>query len=302
VYLPLSFLKGAPKPSIAADQFFKVVDTALNDLAGKHGWKFIKKPTCARLEISDIAHVDTPMYAIPDEEFLRLEKAAVASFAESLTTDDAQELEFMRAKSDTWRALPADKVMLAHREKDWVQSDPRKIHSWFTDQVDLFGERFLRVCRYLKAWRDQHSALNSVSSIALMACAVKVYQDIDTRFLPARDDEAFAFVAARLPDLFRSGIENPTSSAVPKERLDRDITDADRKQIIAHCQTLKDRLAAVLNNCMNATIAVSTMRELLGERVPLRDDLVVIKAAAAAAVAAEKEIVPIPSVKRSQSG
>ncbi|MDB5666312.1 CBASS cGAMP synthase [Cypionkella sp.] len=159
-YLPLSFVRGA-KPSKAAEAFFNFVDAALITLAEQEGWTHNKKPTCSRVVISDDAHVDIPLYAIPDREFQRLNDAA----SRSITANS------QKGKLDNWAALPSDAVLLAHREEDWIESDPRKIHAWFEDSVKLFGERLRRDCRYLKGWRD-HEKLEEyrVTSILLMGC------------------------------------------------------------------------------------------------------------------------------------
>jgi hypothetical protein len=100
----------------------------LQALAKAEDWIFVRKPTCARLIISDYAHIDVPLYAIPDAQFRLLEKAAQAR-----TLDGAFDA---RADSiDRWDALPSDCVLLAHREEDWVASDPRQINDWFVDGV-----------------------------------------------------------------------------------------------------------------------------------------------------------------------
>lgn len=297
VYLPLSFLREAPKPSLAADVYFKVVDTALDRLAQEQRWKFEQKDTCARLIVSDVSHIDVPMYAIPDVEFVFLEEKATATLRH--LTEDEQELEFMSARDDSWRNLPSDKIMLAHRKENWVQSDPRKIHTWFVGEVDQFGEQFRRVCRYLKAWRDQHNALDQVSSVSLMACVSTMYRRVDRGLLPTREDEALAYVAHGLADLFATGVENPTNR---EERLDRQIDDNMRPAVIAKCRELSTRLSDTLKHCMNARVAVDTMRSLLGGRVPDREDLVVIKLPAEAVREQPKALTPIPAVGRSRSG
>jgi hypothetical protein len=64
-YLPMTFVHGVQRPSVAAAAFFKVVDAALEKLATEESWKFVRKPTCARLVISSNAHIDVPLYAIP---------------------------------------------------------------------------------------------------------------------------------------------------------------------------------------------------------------------------------------------
>lgn len=73
-YLPMTFIQGVRRPSVAAAAFFKVVDATLEKLATEEGWQFVKKPTCSRLVISSNSHIDVPLYAIPDAEFEKLEK------------------------------------------------------------------------------------------------------------------------------------------------------------------------------------------------------------------------------------
>ena len=182
-YLPMTFVQGA-KPSVAAAAFFTVVDRALQELAKTEGWKFVRKPTCARLIISNDAHIDVPLYAIPDAQFMLLEKALQAR-----TFDGA--LDARADSIDRWDALPSDCVLLAHREEGWKASDPRKIHDWFVDAVELYGERLRRVCRYLKAWRDHNRPhLDGVSSILLMVCAWEAFEDLGRPNVPDRDDKA----------------------------------------------------------------------------------------------------------------
>lgn len=221
-YLPMTFVQGA-KPSVAAAAFFTVVDRALQELARTEGWKFVRKPTCARLVISNDAHIDVPLYAIPDAQFLLLEKAAQAR-----TFDGAFDA---RADSiDRWDALPSDCVLLAHREEGWKASDPRKIHDWFVDAVELYGERLRRVCRYLKAWRDHNRPhLDEVSSILLMVCAWEAFEDLGRANVPERDDKALLKVAERLPRLLAGPVCNPTD---PDEKICARLDDGDRRVAI----------------------------------------------------------------------
>ncbi len=134
-YLPLSFVRGQ-RPSKAAEQFFEFVETVLGELAELEGWTLITKPTCVRLEIATDAHVDIPLYAIPDHEFVLLEARA-----------DRVAKAYDKAP-DRWEDLPSDAVLLAHRDEGWISSDPRKIHRWFLEAVDKYGDRLRRDCRF----------------------------------------------------------------------------------------------------------------------------------------------------------
>ena len=77
-----------------------------------------------------------------------------------------------RAERDAWTALPHDQVLLAHRDENWVKSDPRPVKHWFLGEVERHGEQFRRSVRYLKCFRDWQWVEGGPSSLLLMATAV----------------------------------------------------------------------------------------------------------------------------------
>lgn len=286
-YLPLSFVKGE-KPSRAAKLFFEFVDAALKALADKEVWRQETKPTCCRVEISDDAHVDIPLYAIPDKEF-----AAMSRIAKSATT--ARD-----AKYADWSELPSDAVLLAHRDEDWKVSDPRQIHKWFVDAVDLYGERLRRDSRYMKGWRDHHELDKyKVSSILLMACIWNAYETIRGPFLPDREDERLLRVVEQLPQMLQGSVFIP---ACGDEDLNR-IPQEHRQKVARLVEGLASRLHDVVRHCSDQREAVEEMRDLFGARVPYRTDLVTILLPAVVTVTNQpKKINPAPEVGRSTSG
>jgi hypothetical protein len=288
-YLPLSFVKGA-RPSVAASLFFDFVDTALLALAKREGWTHVPKPTCVRVILCDDAHVDVPLYAIPDAEFRQLQDRAANR---ALVTK-------AKLTPDDWDALPSDSVLLAHRDHDWMESDPRKIHAWFLEAVALYGERLRRTCRYLKAWRDHHGAdIDCVTSIFLMASAWRVFEDIRRPFLPDREDELLLRVAERLPTILDNPLLNPTSKEEDFNRLTAD----ERRRAIRKAEALRDGLRETINSCSEPARAIELLTAVLGSRVPNRPDLVSISVPAPAAVLSyPRKEVPAPVVGRSKSG
>ncbi len=292
MYLPMSFMQQAPRPSVAADVFFKIVDAALIELAKQEGWKYDNsKPTCARLIISAKTHIDVPLYAIPDDEFAVMAKAA-------------QDRALVRADSafdvdqDTWDSLDTDKVLLAHREEGWKHSDPRKVHRWFLDGVALYGEQFRRECRYLKAWRDQHE-LPNVCSLLIMVCVWLVYEEIGRRNMPSRDDLTLAKIAARLPRLLAGEIENPTD---PAEKLDTRMSSDDRRTAVAKASELADQIDSIVEHCYNADSAIQLLEDAFGDRIANRPDLVAIERPAVQVLTKAPVYVAAPEVGRSRSG
>ena len=298
VYLPMAFVKGI-KPSQAAAIFFAIVDEALKKLVARENWKtFEAKDTCARVVIDEYLHVDVPLYAIPDDQFQRLTKAAM----DRAIADSADSIDFMNSrkmKIDSWEMLDSDKVLLAHRKDDWKPSDPRKIHDWFLEAVKFYGERLRRECRYLKAWRD-HNQLDHVSSIILMACAFNAFEEIGHLRLPLRDDLALLDISARLADMFAGEITNP---AEPDEVLGATWTYEQRRAAVQAANKMHEELDSAINHCYLPDVAVKRMKAVFGERIPTRPELVGTHSAAAAAIAATPAIiVPAPAVGRSTSG
>ena len=191
-YLPVSYLENK-RPSIAAKDFFAHVDLLLGRLADLNRWKVDRsKNTCTRLVLNDLVHFDVPLYSIPDDDFHELAVAAhkrgfikdVAAFHDAIADDHVA----------IWSDLPVNRVMLALRDGDWQESDPRQIHRWFEKELEIKGEQLRRVCRYAKAWRDKLWERGGPSSIFLMVLCSKLFKEFEER-----DDLAFLEILKQLP-------------------------------------------------------------------------------------------------------
>lgn len=294
-YLPLSFLNQTDSPSIAADVFFGVAEKALADLVKEKGWKLSGKPTCIRVEINELAHIDIPLYAIPDNEFETLVKA------ESIRRGTLDGIA-VEAAMDSWEDLPKTKVLLAHREEGWMHSDPRPVKEWFVDQVATRGEQLRRVVRYIKAYRDWTWKSGGPSSILLMAAAAPLFVKQDRR-----DDQALVEVVKQLPAALRKGVGNPIN---PKESLtDRLRVASDEVDLVEQAalrfEDLGQRLQAALD-AGSAEQACTWLQELFGQRFPDRPDRVKVGAVASgvAAVIASSPAIAGPSelIGRTRAG
>lgn len=276
-YLPLGFLTQTDSPSVAADVFFGVAERALADLVKEKGWKLSSKPTCIRVEISALAHIDIPLYAIPDSEFETLVKAENAMRA---TMDGIH--SFAAAATDSWEDLPKTKVLLAHREEGWMHSDPRPVKEWFIDQVDIRGEQLRRVVRYIKAYRDWTWKSGGPSSILLMAAAAPLFVKHDRR-----DDQALLNVVKHLPTALRNGVSNPVNQKESlTDRLRASSNEVDMvEQAARQFEDLGRKLQAALD-AGNADQACTWMRGLFGPRFPDCPERVKVVAAASAVAAA----------------
>lgn len=287
-YLPMSFMSQTTRPSVAAAAFFEVAQAALAPLVRLRGWKLITdKATCVRVEISTFAHVDIPLYAIPDKEFETLTAAAVQDHG-FMTFDEA----LLKAERDAWTKLPRNAVLLAHRERDWIESDPRPIKEWFLAAVDAKGEQLRRVVRYIKSVRDWKWASGGPASILLMAAAVPVFQRHDRR-----DDQALLHVVTKLPQALRNGIANPVDRS-------ESLTDRLGVEGVKEAARKFEEFAGVLGACCaasNAEQACVWLQQEFGSRLPNRPDRV--KATVAAAIAASPAVAgPSELVGRTKAG
>ena len=277
-YLPISFLKGSKKPSVASAIFFAAAEEALRKLVEakrSENWKLVTdKPTCIRIEISATAHIDIPLYSIPDDEYVTLEKAATTYGFDSLT-----EAVNVR-KADSWTTLPIGEVLLAHRENDWITSDPRPVKDWFVDQVEVKGEQLRRVVRYLKAFRDWQWKSGGPSSILLMAAAAPLFSKIDRR-----DDLALLEVLKGLPAALRNGVSNPVDE---DETLSGRMTVGALEEAAKKFEMFENYLNGALNASDEAT-ACNWMINMFGPRFPNRPSRIkqVTIAATIAAVPAQ---------------
>lgn len=262
-YLPISFLKGTRRPSVASAVFFSAAETALEDLVKENqalGWKLIRdKDTCIRIQISATAHIDIPLYSIPDEEFVTLAKAAARSGY--MTFDEA----FNARGAESWADLPTDQVMLAHRKDDWVSSDPRPVKNWFVDQATDKGEQLRRIVRYLKAYRDWQWTAGGPSSILLMAAATPLFTKVK-----GRDDLALLEVLKGLPDALRKGVNNPVDES---ESLTARLSAEELEEAAEQFEKLESNLNGAINASDPASACV-WLRKMFGPRFPERTDLV----------------------------
>lgn len=288
-YLPLGFVKQTKRPSAATAIFFNAAEACLAVLCREKGWTLITdKPTCIRIEVTKAAHIDIPLYAIPDDEFLTLTKAAMEAYH---TLDSAEAIR--RAERDSWSKLPSDVVLLAHREEGWWESDPRPVKDWFEAQVQARGEQLRRVIRYLKAFRDWKWTSGGPSSILLMAACVPLFE---RRY--GRDDLALLDVLEGLPAALRAGVFNPVNESESlTKRLGKDKVEEAAREL----QRFEGVLRASLHASSESQVCI-WMQQEFGQRFPNRPHRVKVASVAATIAAAPATAGASELVGRSKAG
>jgi len=252
VYLPLSVMREEKSPRLAIELFFDSVTEVLYPLCKEKGWTIESKDTCVRVVISTYAHIDLPLYVIPDDLFQQL-KVAMENHG-YMVLDEA-----ISSQRDSWATLPSDRIMFADRKQGWRNSDPMKMKSWFRDEVEEKGEQLIRIVRYLKAFRDKRWPDKGPSSILLMAAACPLFEKYDRR-----DDYALLNVVKGIPGALRAGVVSPIDEKAS-------LTDHMGKEAIDEAVEHFEDFAKHLEGAIHATdspIACSWMRKMLGNRFP----------------------------------
>lgn len=288
-YLPMSFVAQTKRPSTATTVFFAAAEEALKPLVEARQWKVVTdKPTCIRIVISAYAHIDIPLYAIPDQEFVSLAEASMRWYGYDSVKDAV-----IKSERDAWTALPRDKVLLAHRECNWMPSDPRPVKEWFLGEVEAKGEQLRRVVRYLKAFRDWRWSSGGPASILLMAAAAPLFEKRDRR-----DDLALLDVVAALPARLRGGVNNPVDES---ESLTERLGQAGVEEAAKAFEEFEKALRGA-TSAGSASQACIWMQGEFGPRFPNEPDRVKDVSVAATIAAAPAAAGPSELVGRTKAG
>ena len=114
----------------------------------------IDKNTCVRVQYAAQYHIDLPIY---------------------YKITDSNNEYFYDSK---------DIPELAHKNKNWIESDPYAFKLWFLGKASG-KDQLKRIVRYLKAWTDYKSSLKLPSGLVLTILAANHYVE------DSRDDKSF---------------------------------------------------------------------------------------------------------------
>lgn len=291
VYLPLSIVKEEEKPHLAIDDFFDAVRAVLEPLCDAKGWSLERKPNCMRVVVSAFAHIDLPLYAIPDVQYKLLKAEAESRGIPVMDSINSS------AATQTWKKLPSDQILLAC-DRGWIKSDPLAMKDWFELEVSDKGPQLRRIVRYIKAFRDQQWPEKGPSSILLMAAACPIFE-----FESKRDDKALLNVVTGIPKAMRDRVKSPIDDTVY-------LTDALSEEELTALEVKFEKFATYLDAAIRAkseakASACLWMREMLGDRFPNRPDVIdedPVPGLPAAIAAFAPEPAEMEILERSKSG
>ncbi|ESZ66014.1 hypothetical protein X727_27780 [Mesorhizobium sp. L103C119B0] len=288
MYVPVQFIANG-EPALAAKGLFEFVDSVLIPLCDARGWvRDTTKACCARVKLWPGAHIDIPIYSIPQDRFNQLRESLAKAHIAVATRGSVK---------GGWK-LPSDKIMLAQRDGSWVQSDPQMIHDWVDGRSERYGPPFRRLCRFFKGWRDYSWEKSVLSSICLMRAIDMALSELPGLPRGDRDDELILDIAKRLPGIFDGTIVNP----VLWHLCINDWSDQDRDEIVRGAVALRGEMEAALERTGDAEQVVLKLRNRFGTRIPYRPDAIKMAPKISAIQKAAAAVVPAPRIIASTSG
>ncbi len=117
-----------------AKSYYLAVETLLQPLADSEGWKLCKdKNTCCRLILKGNAHMDVPLYIVPDRMFDSLvernnmildeAKATIAKDEYVFKGYHTTQLKALKVKRKSFELHYITKIHMALRDGNWKDSD-----------------------------------------------------------------------------------------------------------------------------------------------------------------------------------
>lgn len=156
-----------------------------------------------------------------------------------------------------------DYPLLAVKDSDLEESDPKELYEWFNNQKDKNGQLHRTVC-YLKGWGDNiRSKMPSGLAMTILA-SENFYED-------ERDDVSLKETLKKI----HSRLENDFSCivpATPHDNLFKDYDDERKKHFMVELKNFMDNAIEAVENESNQLKASRLWRKYLGEKFPIGED------------------------------
>ena len=252
-----------------AGLLLKHVENCVKGLCDRKGWRLSnEKPSCVRVIVSTDKHVDIPAYAAPEDEMSEISNARATAYK-------ALGIEFYPG------AVDSEKILLAHREKGWISSDPRQIIDWVVGRIEKRGEHYLDLCRILKGWRDsqwkQGAPLSSILVMAMVDQAMEV--GMVAADLPRED--ALLQITLVLGEVLTDGVRDPGYDS--GKMMTNELTHAEKQDCIDRFNVLYQALFNAMHGQSEDGHA-GALKKIFGRHFPGDPALIVPCAGTAAAV------------------
>ena len=161
---------------------------------------------------------------------------------------------------------------LAHRSKDWIESDPKAFFEWFNN-IAKEKPQIRRIVRFLKAWKNfketNNSNLKFPSGFALTILAVNDYEMDDNDDCKRRSINSFS--GEKIQGTLTNKFECLRPTTPKDEDIFNDFSDTRKNSFLNSLDSLvKDCQKA--NNENNFKKASEYLQKHFGDRFPLGRD------------------------------
>jgi len=191
-------------------------------------------------------------------------------------------------------------IILAHRERGWIESDPRRLERWFTNAIDFYGEIVRDISRAFKALRDARFD-DGLSSICIMASVVRAIERIGKPDA-SRLDLALINVAREIARRAGEPVHNPVFPEDPGKHLCLGWSEEYREKVRALFRDAADQLEEAVEGTFHKSIALNRARAAFGPRVPDDENLIALTSVVATVRSIPAEHQPQAMVPRTRSG
>jgi len=298
VYLPVTVWEENGPPHAMAKLYFELVEQLLQSLCEEEKWILVPgKDTCIRVQVADWAHIDLPLYAAPEDQFVQIMEKALALEARGITFDSAvlnESFDAGEVQDQAWEDM--DCIMLATRNGEWKESDPEAVNRWFKDRVAEFGPQLRQVCRYVKAWRDYQWSEGGPSSVCLMIIVAQNFEPQPGRDDLAVENAAKALAAALRFEVREIAIDDRAEDFNRLQPADREIASQRAEELQQAIYQARTWHLSLKKN------AIESLRRGFGTRIPNDHDLIEPDASAEVIRSTPAVQVKRPAVKATQAG
>lgn len=133
---------------------------------------------------------------------------------------------------------------LAHKEKEWIQSDPKAFYEWFNNEAK-YKSKLREIVRFFKAWCDKknkdNSSVKMPSGMIMTILATQSYHNDD------RYDLTFFKTLEAMTSKLKSNFScyRPT---VPIENLFDDFSDTRKNHFLRSLESFLDSASKAIEN------------------------------------------------------
>ena len=158
------------------------------------------------------------------------------------------------------------KIYLARNGTDqWEENSPKLFTAWFYEKLDMHGEQFRSVCKYIKKWSYNKGWVDSISGFLItILTGDHFYGSL------ARDDIALSETLKRIVSYleFNRTIIRPVE---PKKEMTESLSDKDMDTMIRRLKGFRDSAEKSVS-IEDKEEAQNIWRQLFGEDFPKNND------------------------------